>query len=311
MNRGTYSGNIAEIELVKMFNSDKNNEKFIDYLNDFKYDNIETIFMVRVTTKQYSKLSNQRVMTRADAYLIESKDQKLVDVLLKNNNYLDEEILECENINYKHIEFSGISIKMSDSSKFQILKLTPDSFYKLFNEYELGAAASIYCKKVEELNKNDLVCSGWHTSKQKIIEKYSKDVPALLYLNKSLSKFDELTIYKKLKFFSNNRIAEIIENDKHMQEIIFNGYYIYEEPYCASYFYKGDKIKKLNYIPFCVTTGSGRSKGDFTIVLKPKKWNYRVSFFIISTKALEICSIIGTTTLFPICLYAWEPFPIL
>ena len=55
---------------------------------------------------------------------------------------------------------------MSDSSNFQIIKLTPDSFYKLFNEYELGAAASIYCKKEEELSKNDMVCAGWHTSKQ-------------------------------------------------------------------------------------------------------------------------------------------------
>ena len=32
---------------------------------------------------------------------------------------------------------------------------------------------------------------------------------------------------------------------------------------------RGNKIEKLDYIPFCVTTGSGRSKGDFTIVLKP------------------------------------------
>ena len=160
---------------------------------------------------------------------------------------------------------------MSDSSRFQILKLTPYSFYKLFKEYELGASASIYCQKEEELSKNDMVCAGWHTSKQEIINKYSKDIPSLnCLLNKDLSKFDEIMIYKKLKCFSNNRIAEIIDNDKYLQEIIFNGYHIYEEPYSASYFYKGNIIKKLNYIPFLVTTGSGRSKGNFTIVLKPK-----------------------------------------
>lgn len=270
MNRGTYSGNMAEIEFVKLFNSDKSNERFRNYLSNLQCGNIDTTFMVRVTTKQYSKLSNQRVMTRADTYLIESQDSKLNSVLLKNDNYLDEEILRCENIKFKCIKFSGISIKMTDSNKFQILKLTPDSFYKLFNEYELGAAASIYCKKVEELNKNDFVCSGWHTSKQKIIDKYKNDIPNLVYLNSDISKIDEIEIYKELKTFSNSKIENIIQNDKHLQEIIFNGYYIYEEPYSASYFYKGNNIKRLNYIPFLVTTGSGRSKGEFTIVLKPK-----------------------------------------
>ena len=271
MNRGTFSGSIAEIEFVKLFNTEKKSNKFKEYLDNFDYYSIDNVYMVRVTTKQYSKLSNQKVMTRADTYLIKSNDSKLNNILLDNDNYLDEDILKNNNINYTQIEFSGISVKMSDSNKFQILKLTPDSFYKLFNEYELGAAASIYCQKEEELSKNDMVCVGWHTSKRKIIDKYCCDVPSLkCLLNASLSKFDEIMIYKELKYFSNNRIFNIIDNDKKLQEIIFNGYHIYEEPYSASYFYKGGSIKKLNYIPFWVTTGSGRSKGIFTIVLKPK-----------------------------------------
>lgn len=270
MNRGTYSGDMAEIEFIKMFNSNKHNEKFRSYLNNFKFDNINAVFMVRVTTKQYSELSNRKVMTRADSYLIESIDTKLSDILLKNNNYIDEKILENEKIEFKHIEFSGISIKLSDSYNFQILKLTPDSFCKLFGEYELGAAASIYCQREDELSKNDFVCNGWHTSKQKIIERYNKDIPELLSLRNSISQADEIKIYKELKTFANNKIVDRIENNKHLQEIIFNGYHIYKEPYSATFFYKNDVIKKLDYIPFTVTTGSGRSKGDFTIVLKPK-----------------------------------------
>lgn len=271
MNRGTFSGDIAEIEFVKLFNTEKKSDRFREYINQFDNYNINDIYMVRVTTKQYSKLSNQNVMTRADTFLIESNDSKIDKVLLENNNYLDEDILKKYSISYTPISFSGISVKMSDSNRFQILKLTPDSFYKLFKEYELGAAASIYCQKEEELSKNDMVCAGWHTSKQEIINKYCKDMTSLnCLLDKDLSKFDEIMIYKELKWFANNRIAEIIDNDKYLQEIIFNGYHIYEEPYSASYFYKGDTIKKLNYIPFWVTTGSGRSKGNFTIVLKPK-----------------------------------------
>lgn len=271
MNRGTFSGDIAEIEFVKLFNMEKKSNRFKEYIDQFDNYNINNIYMARVTTKQYSKLSNQNVMTRADTFLIESSDYKMDKVLLDNNYYLDEDILKNNSIVYTPINFSGISVKMSDSSRFQILKLTPDSFYRLFKEYELGAAASIYCKEEEELSKNDMVCAGWHTSKQEIINKYCKDIPSLnCLLNEDLSKFDEIMIYKELKNFSNKRITEIINNDKYLQEIIFNGYHIYEEPYSASYFYKGDTIKKLNYIPFWITTGSGRSKGIYTIVLKPK-----------------------------------------
>ena len=271
MNRGTFCGDIAEIKFVKLFNSDKLNPNFKEYLDNIKYENINQIFMVRVTGKQYSKLSNQVVMTRADTYLIKSKDSKINEILKENEYYLDEKILEKENISYKCIQYSGISIKMTDSDKYQILKLTPDSFYKLFNEYELGAGASIYCQKEEELIKNSIVCQGWHTSKEKIIEKYSEDIPDLEnLLNENINKSNELKIYKELKRFSNNKITEIINNNQYLKEVIFNGYHIYEEPYSASYFYKGDNIKKLTYIPFTVTTGSGRSKGNFTIVLKPK-----------------------------------------
>ena len=270
MNRGTHSGDLAEIEFVKRFNSEKNNQDFDFYIKDLDIKELNDIYMVRVTTKQYSKLSNQTVMTRADTYLINSKDQLINELLFENDYYLDEEILNEKDINYSTLDFSGVSVKMSDSSRFQILKLTPESFKTLFGEYELGAGASIYCLREEEIEKNESVFSGWKTTKQNVINKYKNEIPDLIKLNDNINLIDQMKIYKKLKEFSNKRIAEIIDNDKYMKEIIFNGYHIYDEPYSASYFYKGGKIQRLNYVPFSVTTGSGRSHGDFTIVLKPK-----------------------------------------
>ena len=44
----------------------------------------------------------------------------------------------------------------------------------------------------------------------------------------------------------------------------------FDEPYTAKYLIENDKIKKNHYLPFTITTGSGRSKGKYTIVLKPK-----------------------------------------
>ena len=66
-----------------------------------------------------------------------------------------------------------------------------------------------------------------------------------------------------------SKIKQLIENSPELQKKIFNGIGLYEEPYTAFYFYHGEDISKLTTIPFNVTTGSGRSKGDYTIVFKP------------------------------------------
>jgi len=270
MNSAQYSGDLAEIEFVKKFNLEKNLDNFDFYIKDLGLTNLDDVYMVRVTTKQYSKLSNKIVMTRADAYLIVSNDKFIKCLLHENDYYLDETLLKDKEISYIPINYSGVSVKMSNSSKFQILKLTPDSFNTLFGEYELGAGASIYCSKEEEIKKNESVFSGWKTTKENVINKYKNVLPELSILNENINVLEQMKVYKQLKMFSNKKISEKIDNDKYLQEIIFNGYHIYDEPYSASYFYKGNKISKLNYIPFDVTTGSGRSNGIFTIVLKPK-----------------------------------------
>ena len=76
-------------------------------------------------------------------------------------------------------------------------------------------------------------------------------------------------ICKDIKIYACIEIKNLIENDKDLQKKIFNGITLYEEPYTAIYFYHGNKIEGLTTIPFNVTTGSGRSHGDYTIVLKP------------------------------------------
>lgn len=259
MNRGTKQGDKQEIKFVTDFN--KNKVGYKDFILSFS-KNIDKIWMCRVTTKQLSKLSNQRVFTRSDCYLIESSDPQLAKVLKDNDNYLSEDILNNNKIKFIQIEKSGISIKMVDSNNFQILKLQPDSFYNLFSNYELGAGASIYCLKENELIKNDSVLKGWKTTISNMMS-YFKE----LKLDKNF--INDLAVCKKIKEYSNKKIKELIDNSKELQKKIFNGYQLYEEPYVAWYLYHGDNIEKLTYIPFTVTTGSGRSHGDFTVVLKP------------------------------------------
>ena len=258
MNAGTFEGDIDEIKFVKFFNSNK--QSFASYIHSFNL--VDNFWMIRVTTKQLSKLSNQKVFTRADAYLIETK-QDLSNLVTENDGYLDETILSQNNVTFSFVPFSGVSVKMTSSSNYQILKTGPHSFCELFGSYELGAGASLFCMREEELPKNEELLVGWKTSTTSmcLFFKNITNGDSLFYLNQE--------VCKEIKNYSCKTIESMINNSKELQEKIFNGKDLYEEPYTAWYFYHGSNLEKLTIIPFSVTTGSGRSHGDYTIVLKP------------------------------------------
>ncbi len=258
MCKGTADGDKFEIKFVSVFNSNKS--YFKNYLSNFK--NYHNSWMVRVTSQQFSTLSQKKVFTRADCYLA-NFDCDIGDLLINNNYFLSEEILEKSKINYFKIPYSGISIKMASSKNFQILKIGPNSFNQLFGNYEIGAGASLYCLRENELHKNLDLIYGWNTT--------PKDISHYFYslTNGNESFYLDKEVCQTIKNYCNDYIKNKIMTNEDLQKKIFNGISLYSEPYTAHYFYKGDIIKKLTTIPFNVTTGSGRSKGDYTIVLKP------------------------------------------
>ena len=258
MNHGTNVGDIAEVEFVSVFNSNKTN--FKSYLKHF--DKYKNPWMIRVTTKQISSLSGKKVFTRADCYLanIISDISKLV---INNNYYLDEDILEANNIKFEKIPYSGISIKMTNSEDFQILKMQPDSLKNLLGSYELGAGASLYCKKECELDKNYDLIYGWKSSIEKMISHFN------IFTENNVDFYHNKEICTKIKEYASKEIKNKIDTSTEIQKKVFNGIGLYKEPYTAFYFYHGKDILELSTIPFYVTTGSGRSKGEYTIVLKP------------------------------------------
>lgn len=261
--RGTDEGNLDEISSVIFFNRDPENAIFKSYISSIK-KSTDKVLLVRVTTKQYSKLSNQKVMTRADAYAIEILDERLFDVLEENEFYLDENILAEYKSYYKFVACSGISIKIHDSTGYQLIKLTPNSFNQLFGSYELGAGASLFCQNPEELCKNSALIKGWNSDLEKMQEYFS------IFNISEKTITSSLELCKQVKLYSVENITKKIDNTPKIQQIIFNGMYIYEEPYVAYFFMQNNVIQVLKYIPYSVTTGSGRSHGDYTIVLKPK-----------------------------------------
>jgi len=261
---GTYEGDMSEKASVIMFNRDPDNQMFREYIRNINRAP-ETILMIRVTTRQMSRLSNQRVNTRADAYAIEVLDQRMYNLLEENDYYLDEDIVADYSDYYSNVDNSGISIKKDDSENYTLIKLTPNSFYELFESYELGYGASIFCKNSTELHYNIPLLDGWKTTIEDLQEYFDSDSIDVETLTQSLE------MCKKIKDISVDRIKTSIDNSPRLQAIIFNGRDIYDEPYVAHYFMQNNQIRLLGYIPYNVTTGSGRSHGDYSIVLKPKQ----------------------------------------
>ena len=168
-----------------------------------------------------------------------------------------------ENYSLKPIPFTGISVKRFDSLKYQIMKISPTTFKEVFNNTELAAGASIYCRKTEELKKNTSVLNGWKTDCVKL-SRYIQD-----NFDLNVDYNSGINIFKKIKKLSNDKIHSIIIKNEWISNFVFKGIGNFEEPYTANFLYEKG-ILKLNYfLPFKVTTGSGRSKGVFTIVLKP------------------------------------------
>lgn len=263
MNKGTIEGTEAEINFVKFMNKNKKSKLWDIIKHDFNLKDITNYYYIRVTNHVLSKLNNKKVLPKSDCYIINAN---ISEEFLKEHDYFIDEKIYC--VKKEEILLgSGTSIKRPDSSKFQIIKMVPDSFHYLFGNYYLGAAASLYCNTTE-ISKNDDVISGWKTSWEELTENLPQTLNLIDYHKSSLE--DQVLICNHTKKYANNIIKDMILNDSKLSDIIFKGKYIYDEPYVAEYLFKNHCLEKNSSFDFCVTTGSGRSKGNFTIVLKPK-----------------------------------------
>lgn len=260
-NIGTTDGNWDEYELVSKLNRDrKEGSKLWSLIceNLGIYD-LTDVYAVRVTSMVYSKLSDRPVLPKADVYLVKGKFRH--ELLLDNNYWIDEDSIK--DLSYKVIPYSGISCKRVNSKSFTYAKFTINTFDSLFGDRILGAAISLFVKG-KDVELNNSVLEKWAVQESEMIAKYASDIET-----KSNITITNVDVAECIKHAAIKEITSRIKNEPKLSNAIFFGRDIFEEPYSANYIYMGGEIYK-SYIPsFSVTTGSGRHKGNFTIVIKP------------------------------------------
>lgn len=259
-NIGTFDGDSQEFSLTQLLNKNKNSKLWAKLIDD---EDRSDYFAIKVTKKPLSKLSGKKVFPKSDAYIIKAKIDS--ESLLKREYILTEDGLK--NMKYTVIPNTGISIKLRNSKNYTIQKFTKDSFIKAFSSYidkdkieECLLSLLIYSND-KEIYKNENIASDLGVNYD-------------LFIKRMKVHFSEITTEKELldqiRRDAQSKLINIIKSNKPLMEAIFIGKGWFNDPYYASYIYvHGDLIDNVP-TDFFLTTGSGRSKGKYTIEIKPR-----------------------------------------
>lgn len=257
-NKGTEEGTAQEVDFIKRLNKKED----LSYWKSLNL-NLPNHYAIRVITKKYGTLNESKILPKADAFIAKGNIDS--DYLLSKDYFLDEN--DVKKFNLQPINFSGISIKRVDSKQYQIMKMSPSTFKKLFGSNILASGASIYCNKEIEFSKNSKLLEAWGVNGKEFINYFNQQLNIKLKSIREATSKENLKLIKK---FSNDEITKIINTDKNISDFIFFGIGNFEEPFTAYWLFEHGEFKANYLIPFTITTGSGRSKGVYTIVLKPK-----------------------------------------
>lgn len=257
-------GEKAEKRLTKNLNENKNSE-YWDILGIDPTDRDRTC-AIHITRHKNAKLIGRKVKPKADVVLAKGDIEN--DYVEENDYYLKEGDKRILGLTY--VEESGISVKKPGSDRYTITKMNPSTFEEVFGCTELGAGASIYCRRKKDVKKNRTVLNGWETNLDDFTE-YFSSVDGVAKLRKEEVELGEKKkVYRRIKKKANRKIKKKIKNNEEIKEFIFKGEHNFKEPFTAQWIYQDGELEENGMMPFKVTTGSGRSRGDFTVVIKPR-----------------------------------------
>lgn len=256
---GTFIGDLGESDLIRILNSNKNNQMWRILLP--KEHDFSKYFMVKVSNHQFSSLSGKKVKTKSDAYVIKAELDR--NFLLSKEFTLDENSIK--NIKHEIVKDSGISIKIKDSRNFTYQKLTKNSFCKAFNNIinvDIWFISLLLYSNENELHKNNKII----TNNGYTIEKYRDEILKVMNIRFDNTK-ETCNLIRKT---AQEKIKDAIINNLKLAESIFIGLHWFKAPYYANFIYSKGQLAKNQIQDFLITTGSGRTKGNYTIEIKPK-----------------------------------------
>lgn len=260
-NTGTFLGDAQEFNISRYLNKDKKNSLWLVLLTDKQ--ELENTYVVKVTNRVMSKLSHKKVFPKSDAYLIVANISK--DYLEENEYILTEDNLK--DFPYKIVSDSGISVKIKDSQQYTIQKFTQQSFCKAFNQLtnsEFIFVGTLLFSKKTEIIKNKKIFKDLEINESDFLNYFST------VLKCTNLKLDEKESLDKIRKKSQEIIKNAILADCDLYKAIFTGEGWFDDPYYAKYKYINGKLEENTTSDFSITTGSGRSKGKYSIEIKPK-----------------------------------------
>lgn len=260
-NVNTFLGDKEEFDISSRFNKNKKSPIWHDLTKDL--NDLEDIFMVKVSNRVLSNLSNKKVYPKADAYLVKAKFDQ--NYLLEKEYSLDETDLIDKQ--YEFVENTGISVKINGSTGYTIQKLTHDSFVKAFSdildEPEYIFFALLLYSNEKEKYKNDDMMEILVIDEEKMTSYYIDEIGRKLDL-------DNISDLSNIRKWAQQTLIDSIKNNISVYESLFTGSTWFDEPYVAHYIYLDKKISINSLADFSITTGSGRSNGKYSIEIKPK-----------------------------------------
>lgn len=265
-NVGTFEGDKEEFNMSRLMNKNKNH-KFWDVLSKkcSLCKSKEDYYIVKVDGNKKSALTNKKVRCKSDNFIIKAKIDG--DYLLQCEYQITENMLKHLD-NYEIIDNSGISVKRADSVNYTIIKLTNNTFKEAFEQY---------------VDKIDLIMGGLILySDKKKISKNSKIIKDLNITEEDLKKFYskrynikgdgilDVDFMRKISKKAKEVVKQVIEENRSLKASLFNGEGWFENPYYINFIFKYGTLTNDVYSNYTISNGSGRSKGKYTIILKPQ-----------------------------------------
>lgn len=265
-NTGSFEGDIEEFNFSQMLNKNKKHKFWNILLKDLKLSENSNLYAIKVEGRKYSRIIEKKVMCKSDCYLISTPKPINRELLLKNNHQLTESDLKYIE-NYNIITDSGVSIKIQNSTNYTISKISISTFKNIFNSYinniDYYIASLIFYTSKKKVNLNSSIASNLNINIKKFISFVNSTFNIQL---KSLSDTETLS---KLNKLIKKDLVRIINENIEIKEGIFTGKGWFESPYYINYVYSQGELTKNLFPKFIIDNGSGRSKGNYTIIIKP------------------------------------------